>query len=208
MPSQHIVLAGDSIFDNGGYVPGEPCVTDQLKTVVPNDWDVSRAAVDGDCIRHVRSRVSKMPKSTTYVVLSIGGNDVLSYANLLKKLAEGVSLESILEVPLREFEQQYADLLDWMVSFEIPLSVCTIYTAIPFVDELSRTFAPMAIDCFNKVILKSAMVRNVPVIRLDTICTDPKDFSAMSPIEPSAIGGKKIVNAIYQYVLEAVSSSH
>lgn len=49
MSAQHIVLAGDSIFDNGGYVPGEPCVTEQSQAVIPTGWAASRIAVDGDC---------------------------------------------------------------------------------------------------------------------------------------------------------------
>ena len=96
MSAQHIVLAGDSIFDNGGYVPGEPCVTEQLQAVIPTGWAASRIAVDGDCLRHIRSRISKISKGATYLVISIGGNDVLGYADLLKLMLDGKSMAEIL----------------------------------------------------------------------------------------------------------------
>ena len=34
----HVVLLGDSIFDNGRYVPGEPAVIDQLRSALPKGW--------------------------------------------------------------------------------------------------------------------------------------------------------------------------
>ena len=200
MSAQHIVLARDSIFDNGGYVPGEPSVTEQLQSIVPKDWRASRVAVDGDCLRHIRSRISKIPNDTTYLVISIGGNDVLGYADLLKLMLKGKRLEEILEIPLREFRQEYSEMLDWVKQFKIPFCVCTIYTSVPFKDELSRSFAPTAINFFNDVIRKTANERNIPVIRLDKICSDPTDYSAMSTIEPSSIGGQKIAQAIHQHV--------
>ncbi len=46
--SESIVLVGDSIFDNATYVPGEPCVTEQLRARVREGVDVSMLAVDGD----------------------------------------------------------------------------------------------------------------------------------------------------------------
>ncbi len=52
--SSSVILLGDSIFDNAAYVPGEPCVTEQLQELVPADVNVRMLAVDGDCIRHVK----------------------------------------------------------------------------------------------------------------------------------------------------------
>jgi hypothetical protein len=53
--SGNIVLVGDSIFDNAPYVPDEPCVTEQLQSIVRDGVDVSMLAVDGDYIT-VRGR--------------------------------------------------------------------------------------------------------------------------------------------------------
>ena len=44
----HIVLLGDSIFDNGAYVqPGEPAVVEQLRAILPNSWKATLLAEDG-----------------------------------------------------------------------------------------------------------------------------------------------------------------
>jgi hypothetical protein len=43
----HLVLLGDSIFDNAAYVPGGPDVRAQLQERLPHDWRVTLLAVDG-----------------------------------------------------------------------------------------------------------------------------------------------------------------
>jgi hypothetical protein len=43
----HLVLLGDSIFDNQRYTEGGPSVIDQVKKIVPPDWKASLVAVDG-----------------------------------------------------------------------------------------------------------------------------------------------------------------
>jgi hypothetical protein len=45
----HIVLLGDSIFDNAAYVPGEPPVIEQLRAHLPKNWQATLLAVDGVC---------------------------------------------------------------------------------------------------------------------------------------------------------------
>ena len=45
---KHIVLAGDSIFDNGSYVPGQPDVAQQLRNQLGEDSNVTLLAIDGD----------------------------------------------------------------------------------------------------------------------------------------------------------------
>ncbi len=43
----HIVLLGDSIFDNGRYVLGGPDVIAQVRKSVSAGWKASLLAVDG-----------------------------------------------------------------------------------------------------------------------------------------------------------------
>ena len=43
----HVVLLGDSIFDNARYVPGGPSVTDHLRRSLPREWQVTLLACDG-----------------------------------------------------------------------------------------------------------------------------------------------------------------
>ena len=43
----HVVLLGDSIFDNAAYVRGGPDVIRQLREVLPPGWTGTLRAVDG-----------------------------------------------------------------------------------------------------------------------------------------------------------------
>ena len=53
----HIVLLGDSIFDNGAYVPDGPAVREQLADLLPEDDRVTLLAVDGDMTIHVKDQL-------------------------------------------------------------------------------------------------------------------------------------------------------
>ena len=49
---------------------------------------------------------------------------------------------------------------------------------------------------FNDIILRLAFLAGVAVIDLRLVCDKSDDFSPLSPIEPSVIGGSKIVRVI------------
>src|ERR671921_2998431 len=55
----HAVLLGDSIFDNAAYVGGAPDVVQQVRTVLPEDWQASLLAVDGHVIAGVRRQLGR-----------------------------------------------------------------------------------------------------------------------------------------------------
>ena len=189
---------GDSIFDNDEYIPGEPGVIEQMRRSVPKTWSAFKVAVDGDCIEDIPNQLEKVPTHVTDIVVSIGGNDLMKFRHLLTQAAQGATLEELMASPLADFEIAYGWMLDAVSERGLPVSVCTIYTAIPFVESEMRDHAPTAIGAFNALILHLAETRGVPVIRLDLACTDKNDFSDMSPIEPSSKGGQKIVDAILQ----------
>jgi hypothetical protein len=195
-PRGHVVLAGDSIFDNDVYVPGEPGVLSQLKQSLPAGWVASKVAVDGDVIADVRRQVKNLPPGVTDLIVSVGGNDALGHAHLLEGVRAPEHLSQIMQGPLAGFRAEYAAMLDHLLPFSARLQVCTIYTAIPFAEPLWRAYAPLAIAQFNQAIVAEAAARGVPVLRLDLACTEEGDYSGLSPIEPSAQGGQKIVDLI------------
>jgi hypothetical protein len=43
----HVVLLGDSIFDNAAYVPERPAVIEQLRHALPKAWKATLLAIDG-----------------------------------------------------------------------------------------------------------------------------------------------------------------
>lgn len=196
MSSRHIVLAGDSIFDNDVYVPDGPGVLQQMRDAIPDEWSAYKIAVDGDCISDVMRQTKNLPSGTTDLILSVGGNDALGYSDLLREVGSLGDLERVLREPVAEFSADYGALLDLLAPLPPRLRVCTIYTAIPFAEALFRAFAPTAIAAFNGAIMGEAAKRGVPVVRLDLVCTEPDDYSALSPIEPSVKGGQKIVDAL------------
>ena len=58
---KHIVLLGDSIFDNSSYVNlGEHDVPNQLRSLVGRNCKVTNLAVDGHLIRHVKIQLNNL----------------------------------------------------------------------------------------------------------------------------------------------------
>lgn len=194
--ARHIILAGDSIFDNDTYVPGEPGVIAQLRRALPPGWRATKVAVDGDKIDDVRRQVKTLPADATDLIVSVGGNDALGHSDMLAQVRGPSDLPRLLYGPLAKFRAKYAAMLDLLTPISVRLQVCTIYTAIPFEEPLWRALAPAAIGAFNQVILEEAGGRGIAVLRLDELCVAADDYSALSPIEPSAKGGQKIVDLI------------
>jgi len=197
---KNIVLAGDSIFDNDGYVPGGPGVIEQLRMSIPKNWSAMKIAVDGDCIRHVYSRVENFPDYITDFVLSIGGNDALGYSSALNNAKSISDIPKVVAGPAAEFRVNYKTLLAHLKSLPAQLHVCTIYTAVPFEDPIWRQYVPLALNMFNTIIKEEAAAVDVGVIEIDKICTEDADYSKVSPIEPSVLGGQKIVDAIITHL--------
>src|SRR5688572_16398198 len=83
-PVPHVVLLGDSIFDNAAYVAGGPAVVDQLHTILPADWKATLLAVDGDTTGLVADRLRGLPADASHLVVSVGGNDALRHTYLLQ----------------------------------------------------------------------------------------------------------------------------
>ena len=72
---RHVVLLGDSVFDNGANVGGGPAVLHQLQSIVPADWQCTLSAVDGALTTDVKVQLRRIPSDATHLVVSAGGND-------------------------------------------------------------------------------------------------------------------------------------
>ena len=68
----HVVLLGDSIFDNSAYVPDGHAVIEHLRAILPEDWSVSLLAVDGHVTSDVKTQLEKVPNDATHFVVSCG----------------------------------------------------------------------------------------------------------------------------------------
>ena len=83
---KHIVLLGDSIFDNGSYVGyNELDVPNQLKSLVKNDCRVTNLAVDGHVTSHIVTQLNNLPSDATHLFVSVGGNDALGHLSIFNE---------------------------------------------------------------------------------------------------------------------------
>jgi hypothetical protein len=70
----HVVLLGDSIFDNARYVPDRPPVVEQVRKCLPPGWRASLLAVDGHVTEDVLTQLTHLPSDATHLFVSAGGN--------------------------------------------------------------------------------------------------------------------------------------
>jgi hypothetical protein len=189
----HVVLLGDSIFDNALYVPGRPPVIDQLRQGLPGGWRATLLAVDGHTAGDVPGQLARLPADATHLVVSAGGNDALGASGILGQSADSVGHAlAQLHAAQAEFREVYRRMLRAVLAAGKPTAVCTVYDAIPGLVPAELT----ALGLFNEVILREAFLAGLPVVDLRLVCTDAADYSSLSPIEPSVAGGSKITRVV------------
>lgn len=108
----HLVLLGDSIFDNRAYVAGGPALIDQVHKTIPSGWKANLLAVDGDSSVEVPDQLKRLPADSTHLVLSVGGNDAIRCLDLLGTPASNLigALGSLSKM-LDGFEKSYKALI-------------------------------------------------------------------------------------------------
>jgi hypothetical protein len=199
----HVVLLGDSIFDNAAYVPGEPDVVRQLRVRLPGGWKATLCAVDGAMVRDVAGQLGNVPPDASHLVVSVGGNDALEHVGMFQQPATSVGEVLAQLSDIRErFSCDYSAMLDAVMRPGLPVVVSTIYEG-RFDDPQEQRLAATGLTIFNDVITRAAFARGLPLIDLRLICTAPEDYA--NPIEPSAKGGDKIAAVIAQLVTGDVS---
>ena len=190
----HVVLLGDSVFDNKAYVAGGPDVVAQLRARLPASWRASLAAVDGAVTADVARQLGRMPLGATHLVVSIGGNDALRQEAVLgepgRSVGEGLAR---LGAVADRFRQDYRAMLAGILAHRLPTALCTIYDP-HFPDPQRRRLAIIGLALFNDVIAREAFSHGLALIDLRLVCSEDADFA--NPIEPSAAGGAKIAAAI------------
>ena len=198
---QHIILLGDSIFDNVAYIPGgEPDVITQLRRKLPQGWKATLNAVDGSKIDDVRRQVKQLPQDASFLVVSVGGNDALSHSYIFNQGAQSTA-EVLLNLAYiqEEFQRSYHSMLETVLSCNLPTAICSIYYP-RHPDPVIQRMAVVGLSIFNDCIIREAFTSGLPLIDLRLICNEDKDYA--NPIEPSVHGGEKIANTILEVVKE------
>lgn len=195
----HLVLLGDSIFDNSSYTEGLPAVIDQVRELLPAGWRATLGAVDGSTTEDLAAQLARLPADATHLVLSIGGNDALMRADLLDApVNSSAQALHLLAQAADAFDAAYARVIAACLGTGLPLTLCTVYNGC-FPDPDQQQRLTLALTVFNDVILRTAARRKLTVIELRLVCVEPGDYA--NPIEPSSRGGGKIAQVIARSVL-------
>lgn len=194
----HVVLLGDSIFDNGVYVKPKPAVIDQLKKALPKGWKATLAAVDGDVAADVHAQLEHVPNDATHLVMSVGGNNALQASGVFG-LPVKTGAEAFLEISKirKKFDAEYRATLKAVLALGKPTAVCTIYDP-NFAIDVQQQMSICGLAVFNDCITRAAIRAGLPLIDLRVLFTDPQDYA--NAIEPSDIGGAKMVREIVEII--------
>ena len=201
----HLVLLGDSVFDNRSYTGAEPDVIAHLTGLLAAPWRATLLAVDGATTRGLSAQVRKVPSGVTHAVISVGGNDALGNIDLLDSPAKSTAdALALFDRRVSAFEEQYRAAVASAVPLRCPLTLCTIYNGnLP--DARQASLARVALMMFNDAILRTAFELGASVIDLRLVCSDAADYA--NPIEPSGRGGLKIARAVMRAVGAAAGDS-
>ena len=197
----HLLMLGDSVFDNGTYVPGEPDVKAQVSkrlNRLSNPTELTFEARDGAVMSDVLNhQIQDIPKDTTHIALSIGGNDLLGLSLYLEeKKGESFQQNLIFLSQLKQkFSKDFQKVIQKINSLDIPFTVCTIYYAGPIEkegskridlgDELGLSGTDVVVDAFDAAITEVAdKAENCNgIIDLRWLYDHPDCYA--NPIEPS-----------------------
>src|SRR6266545_1238738 len=86
---KHIVLLGDSVFDNKAYVNGGLGVISQVRRQIPDGWRASLRAVDGSVIENARKQALDLPDDAVHTE-----NSGWKIANAIVRLVSEHDFES------------------------------------------------------------------------------------------------------------------
>ena len=198
----HIVLLGDSVFDNAPYVASGRDVTSSLRRRLPPGWQATLLAQDGAVLANVRDQAQSLPSEATHLFVSAGGNDGLRWTGIFGEPVSSVA-EALgqLAAIRREFQMRYQAMLDEVSASApgLPMAICTIYD-VRFPEPAFREVALTALTLLNDIITREAGLRGLPLLDLRTLFNEDADFA--NPIEPSAQGSEKLATAILEVVQE------
>ena len=196
----HIILLGDSSFDNGPYVDSDPDVSAHLRGLLPPGGRVTLLAVDGATSPSVPGQAAAIPADATHLVLSVGGNDALMRVDVLETpVASSGEAFLLLAAAVSDFERSYRAVVTAVLARGLPLVVCAIYNA-SFPEADYQRCVQVAVAAYDDVIIRVATEHRLPVIDLRAICSDPADY--VFDIEPSAAGGARIAAAVFRAVTQ------
>jgi hypothetical protein len=179
----NIILLGDSILNNSRYVKPGNSIEDILnKQIDSSKMSLLSLAKDGATITDVYCQIDKIPlylnSSKTYIYLSAGGNDILN------SVFNQININNLFE--------KYKILID-SITNRLPNTNIILLTLYYPQDPNYKKYKNI-ISIWNSYI-KNIMRNNIIT---ENIINNEQDI--VNKIEPSFIGGQKIVNSILQKI--------
>src|SRR5262249_13114518 len=140
-----------------------------------------------------------LPKTTTHLILSVGGNDAIGQMGLLETpISSVMEAMALMTAVSADFSQRYQATLQMVLKPGLTLTLCTIYyprLSDPNLQQVAKT----ALALYNDCIVRAAVLNRLPLLDMRFICDEDGDFS--HEIEPSAAGGAKIAAAIQRHLI-------
>jgi len=191
----HVVLLGDSIFDNAAYVGprGTPVIA-WLRQELPAGWRATLRALDGSTTHDIPVQLRDLPATASHLIVSIGGNNALFNKSVLGESARSAAsvVQRLADIQT-EFASDYGAMLEAVRDADRPIILCTIYEP-RYPNPVEQRLVVTALSVFNDVIIRQAIEHGLPLLDLRKTCRADSDFA--NPIEPSSSGGARIAHAI------------
>lgn len=130
----HIVLMGDSIFDNAPYVEAGTQVQSRLQSMLGPEDQVSLLARDGSVLADMVGQVAALHAlpEADWLVVSCGGNDVLGLVGAMQSgVSSVIEAAGLLADWQAEFRREYRRMVNVLLSRRKPVALATIYDGVP-----------------------------------------------------------------------------
>ena len=179
-----IILLGDSILNNSNYVSSDFSVNNLLQRQTRNVYSFAR---DNDTIDDICDQLdrvsSEFNRPSTYIFISIGGNNILNRGNdnLDFDFLQTLFTQYVTFIRSVQSKFPYANII--ILNLYYPLN--TYYLGYHKI-----------IDMWNELIEQNQNI-GYKILYTNNLITSSDDLT--HDIEPSIVGGNKIANAILEY---------
>lgn len=191
--SRNVILLGDSILQNKLYVKEGHTVEDILKRKAPN-LNIYNFAKDDSTIVDVYEQLGKIQvdlnNESTIVFLSTGGNDFLK--NYQYDKGDPINKHD-LEVMFNAYKKLVSSIQTRMPQSQIVL--LDIYYPI---NMKYKQYRPVLEKWNQMLTIFVNKNQNFKLLKISELLVEPDDYTLN--IEPSEVGGEKIVNKIVEII--------
>lgn len=177
-----VILIGDSLLDNAKYVPVNKTVFDFLMKKNPKTY---LFAADNSTIStaYIQSAyLDNMSNSDAWIVISIGGNDLLKYPSSYARIMK-----------------QYDNFIAY-IHEQVPQSNVVLLNLFYPLNPDYKRYHPI-IPKWNKHVQSIADKYHYYVVDVSSILVTRQDI--VHDIEPSVTGGHKLANAIHKVIINS-----